>query len=206
MSSITLTHEMAEIKQRFTQAAAKRANARQREREADEEEARSHLRLNNLEIALQSIQRDTERRLKRPRSHSERETESAAGRQRKERHDKRRMLPPPNPLGTTEQTDDAPRRQRRSRADEPTGETRSLLQTLREQLVSNIDADSESTGLELEAEHWQRKEAAAARRYTQALELRAQLAEEAVGQHQDGSHPDEQRLRAWTRHEQHAEL
>jgi hypothetical protein len=46
------------------------------------------------------------------------------------------------------------------------------------------------------AEHWQRKEAAAACRYTQALELRAQLAEEALGQHQDGSHPDEQHLRA----------
>jgi hypothetical protein len=46
------------------------------------------------------------------------------------------------------------------------------------------------------AKHWQRKEAAAARRYTRALELRAQLAEEAVGQHQDGSHPDEERLRA----------
>jgi hypothetical protein len=28
-----------------------------------------------------------------------------------------------------------------------------------------------STGLELDAEHWQRKEAAAARRYTRALEL-----------------------------------
>jgi hypothetical protein len=29
-----------------------------------------------------------------------------------------------------------------------------------------------------------------------ALKLRAQLADEAVGQHQDGSHPDEERLRA----------
>jgi hypothetical protein len=52
------------------------------------------------------------------------------------------------------------------------------------------------TALELEAEHWQRKEAAAARRYTRALKLRAQLAEEAVGQHQDDSHPDEEHLRA----------
>jgi Zinc knuckle len=52
-----------------------------------------------------------------------------------------------------------------------------------------------STGLELEAEHWQQKEDAAARCYTRALELRAQLAEEAVGQHQDGSHPNEERMR-----------
>jgi hypothetical protein len=51
-------------------------------------------------------------------------------------------------------------------------------------------------GLELEAKHWQRKEAATVRRYTQALELRAQLTEEAVGQFQDGSHPDEQCLHA----------
>jgi hypothetical protein len=80
--------------------------------------------------------------------------------------------------------------------DEPTGETRSLLQTIREQIVSDVEADTASTGLELEAEHWQWKEAAAARRYTRALELRAQLAEEAAGQHQDGSHPDELRLLA----------
>jgi hypothetical protein len=46
-------------------------------------------------------------------------------------------------------------------------------------------------GLELKAEHWQRKEAAAAHHYTWALKLRPQLAEEAVGQYQDGSHPDE---------------
>jgi hypothetical protein len=106
------------------------------------------------------------------------------------------MPPPPNPLGTTGNIDDTSRRQHRSRAEEPAGETRSLLQTIREQIVSDVDADTASTGLELEAEHWQRKEAAAARHYTRALGLRAQLAEEAVGQFQDGSHPDEQRLRA----------
>jgi hypothetical protein len=53
-------------------------------------------------------------------------------------------------------------------------------------VVSDVDVETASTGLELEAEHWQQKEAAAARRYTRALELRAQLAEEAVGQFQDG--------------------
>jgi hypothetical protein len=105
------------------------------------------------------------------------------------------MPPPPNPLETTGQIDDATRRQHCSRAEEPTGETRSLLQMIGEQIVSDIDANTASTGLELEAEHWQRKEAAAARRYTQALELRAQLSEEAVGQHQDGNDPDEECLR-----------
>jgi hypothetical protein len=60
--------------------------------------------------------------------------------------------------------------------------------------VSDVDAETASTGLELEAEHWQRKEAAAAHRYTRALKLQAQLAEEAIGQFQDGSHPDEQHL------------
>ena len=52
MSTIDLTHEMAEIKKQFTQTAARRADARQRKKEAEEEEARSQLRLNNLEIAL----------------------------------------------------------------------------------------------------------------------------------------------------------
>jgi hypothetical protein len=44
-----------------------------------------------------------------------------------------------------------------------------------QELVSDVDADTASTRLELEAEHWQRKEAAkeavAAHRYTGALEL-----------------------------------
>jgi hypothetical protein len=104
------------------------------------------------------------------------------------------MPPPPNPLGTTGQIDDALRHQHHLRVEEPTGETRSLLQTIREQILSDVEADMASTGLELKAEHWQQKEATAACRYTRALELRAQLAEEAVGQHQDGSHPDEERL------------
>jgi hypothetical protein len=99
------------------------------------------------------------------------------------------MPPPTNPLETTGSIDDTSHRQHRSGAERQTEETRSLLQTIREQVISDIDADTASTGLELEAEHWQRKEAA--RRYTWALELRAQLAEEAVGQYQDGRHPDE---------------
>jgi hypothetical protein len=36
-------------------------------------------------------------------------------------------------------------------------------------------------GLEIEAEHWQHKEATTTPRYTRALELQVQLAEEAVG-------------------------
>jgi hypothetical protein len=192
MSTMHLTQEMAEIKDQLAKSAAIRADTRKREKEAEEETARSHLRLNNLEIALRNVQRDTERKLKRARSHSEHESEPAAEKQQKERRDRRRMPPPPNPLETTGQIDDATRRQHRSRAEEPTGETRSLLQTIPEQIVSDVEADTASTGLELEAEHWQRKEAAAARCYMRALELRAQLAEEAVGQHQDGSHPDEE--------------
>jgi hypothetical protein len=62
--------------------------------------------------------------------------------------------------------DDASRGQHRSGAERQTEENRSLLQTIQEQVVSDIDADMASTGLELEAKHWQRKEAAAARRYT----------------------------------------
>jgi hypothetical protein len=52
MSTIDLTHEMAEIKKLFTQAATRRADVRQHEKEAEEEEAHSQLRLNNLEITL----------------------------------------------------------------------------------------------------------------------------------------------------------
>jgi hypothetical protein len=132
MSAIDLTHEMAEIKEQFAWSAAIRADARQRDEEAEEETARSHLRLNNLEITLRNVQRNTEQRLKRAHSHSECEDEPAAERQQKERRDKRCMPPPPppNPLETAEQTDDISRHQRRSRAEEPTGETRSLLQTI----------------------------------------------------------------------------
>jgi cell division protein ZapA (FtsZ GTPase activity inhibitor) len=101
MSAINLTHEMAEIKEKFAQSAAIRADPRQREKEAEEEMAHSHLRLNNLEITLRNMQRDTERRLKRACSHSEHETEPAVDKQQQERRDKRRMPPPPNPLGTT---------------------------------------------------------------------------------------------------------
>jgi hypothetical protein len=126
--------------------------------------AYSHLRLNNREIALRNMQHDTERRLKRVC-----EANPAEERQQKERHDKRRMPPPPNLLETTGQIDDASRRQHRSRVEEPAGETRSLLKTIREQVVSDIEVDTASTGLELEAEHWQWKEATAARRYTRAL-------------------------------------
>jgi hypothetical protein len=90
------------------------------------------------------VQRDTEQKLKRARSHSERESEPAAEKQQKERRDKRRMPPPLNPLETTGQIDDAARRQHRSRAEEPTGETRSLLKTIREQIVSDVEADTVS--------------------------------------------------------------
>jgi hypothetical protein len=171
MSTMHLTQEMAEIKNQLAKSATIRADARKRDKEAEEETARSHLRLNNLEIALWNVQRDTERKLKRARSLCERESEPAAERQQKEQRDKRCMPPPPNPLETTGQTDDAAHCQHRSRVEEPTGETRSLLKTIREQIVSDVEADTASTGLELEAEHWQRKEAAAARRYTWALEL-----------------------------------
>ena len=64
MSTIHLTQEMAEIKDQLAKSAAIRADARKREKEAEEETARSHLRLNNLEIALRNVQRDTERKLK----------------------------------------------------------------------------------------------------------------------------------------------
>jgi hypothetical protein len=67
---------------------------------------------------------------------------------------------------------------------------------IREQVVLDVDAETTSTGPELEAEHWQQKETAAACRFMQVLELRAQLAEEAIGQFQDGHHPDEQCLHA----------
>jgi hypothetical protein len=194
LSVIDLTQEMAKIKEQLARSAAIRADARQREKEAEEETACSYLRLNNLDIALRNVQPDTERKLKWAHSHSECESEPAAEKQQREWRDKRHMPPPPNPLETTGQIDDAAHRQHHSRAEEPTGETRSLLQTIQEQIVSNIEADTASTGLELEAEHWQRKEAVAARRYTRALELRAVLAEEAMGKHQDGSYPDEERL------------
>jgi hypothetical protein len=195
MSTINLTQEMAEIKDQLARSAAIRADAWQREKEAKEETARSHLRLNNLEIALRNVQHNTERKLKREHPHSECESEPTAKNQQREQRDKRCMPPPPNPLETTGQIDNAARRQHRLRAEAPTGKTRSLLQMIREQIISDVEANTASTGLELEAEHWQWKEAAAACRYTRALELRAQLTEEAVGQHQDGSHPDEECLR-----------
>jgi hypothetical protein len=112
MSAIDLTHEMSEIKEQFARSAARRADVRKREKEAEEEEVRSQLRLNNLEIALRNMQRDTERQLKRACSHSEHDAEPAAGRQQKERRDKRRMPPPPNPLETTERVIEVRERER----------------------------------------------------------------------------------------------
>jgi hypothetical protein len=163
---VDLTHEMAKIKEQLHRSANIRADARRREREAEEEMARSQLRLNNLEITLQNVQRDTERRLKRAHSHSEFETEPAVEKQQRERHDKQCMPPPPNLLGTTGKIDDVLRCQHRSEAEGPTEETRSLLQMIQEQVVSDVDVEMASTGLELEAEHWQWGEAAATRCYT----------------------------------------
>jgi hypothetical protein len=60
MSTIHLTQEIAGIKDQLARSAAIRADARQREKEAEEETARSHLRLNHLEIALRNAQRETE--------------------------------------------------------------------------------------------------------------------------------------------------
>jgi hypothetical protein len=99
LSVIDLTQEMAEIKEQLARPAAIRADARQREKEAEEEMARSHLRFNNLEIVLRNVQHDTERKLKRACSHSERESEPAAEKQQREWHDKRCMPPPPNLVG-----------------------------------------------------------------------------------------------------------
>jgi hypothetical protein len=90
--------------------------------------------------------------------------------------------------------DDTLCHQHRAKAEVPAEETRSHLQTIQEQVVLDVDAEMASTGLGLEAEHWQWKEAAPMHRYTQALDLRAQLTEEAIGQFQDGSDPDEQHL------------
>jgi hypothetical protein len=117
------------------------------------------------------MQRDTEHRLKRACPHSECDVEPTAEQQQWER----RMPPPSNPLETMGNIDDAWRCQHRPGAERQTEENRSLLQMIREQVVSDVDADTASIGLELEAECWQRKEAAAARRYTRALEVRAHL-------------------------------
>jgi cell division protein ZapA (FtsZ GTPase activity inhibitor) len=70
MSTINITHEMVEIKEQLARSAAIRADTRQREKEAEEETACSHLRLNNLEITLRNVQRDTEQKLKRACPHS----------------------------------------------------------------------------------------------------------------------------------------
>jgi hypothetical protein len=53
-----------------------------------------------------------------------------------------------------------------SEAEVPAEEARSLLQTIREHVVPDVDAETASARLELKAEHWQRKEAAAAHCYT----------------------------------------
>jgi hypothetical protein len=73
-----------------------------------------------------------------------------------------------------ETIDDTSRHQHRAEAEVPAEETRSHLQTIQEQVVLDVDAETASTGLALEAEHWQWKEAAPMHRYTWALDLRAQ--------------------------------
>jgi hypothetical protein len=121
---------MAEIKEQLAQSANIRADTQWREREAEEEMACSHIRLNNLEIALRNAQRDTEQRLKRTCSHSKREAKPSVEKQQEEQRDKRHMPLPPNPLGTTGKIDDASRCQHHSEAEGLTEETRSLLQMI----------------------------------------------------------------------------
>jgi hypothetical protein len=111
-------------------------------------------------------------------------------------HDKRHMPPPPNLQGATETVDDTSHRQHRTKPETSAEDTRGLLQTIQEQVVLAVDVDTALTGMELEGEHWQQKEAAAAHRYTRALGLPAQIAEEVVGQFHDGNHPDKQCLLA----------
>jgi uncharacterized protein YueI len=67
--------------------------------------------------------------------------------------------------------DNALHRQHHAEPETLAEETRSLLQTIREQVVSDVDAKTASMGLEREEEHWQWKEATATCHYTQALEL-----------------------------------
>jgi hypothetical protein len=76
----------------------------------------------------------------------------------------------------------------------PVGQYRTLLQTICEQVVPDVDVETASVCLELEAEHWQQQSAAAAHRYAHLLELQEQIAEEAIGQSQNGQHPDKQHL------------
>jgi uncharacterized protein YueI len=65
-----------------------------------------------------------------------------------------------------EMIDDTSCRQHHSEAEVPAEENRSLLQMIREQVILDVDAETVSTRLELEAEHWQQKEAAATCHYT----------------------------------------
>jgi hypothetical protein len=138
MSTINLMHEMAEIKDQLTRSATMRADAQRRVKEAEEDTVRSQLRLNNLEISLRDMQHDTEHRLKRARLHSEHDAETAAEQQQWEPRDRQRMPPPTNPLETTGSIDDASRCQHRSGAGKETEENRSLLQTIQEQVVSDV--------------------------------------------------------------------
>jgi hypothetical protein len=87
------------------------------------------------------MQCETEWRLKRTCSHSERETEPAVERQQRAQCGKQHMVPPPNPLGKTEMIDDASCRQHCSEVEVPAEETRCLLQAIREQVVSDVDVE-----------------------------------------------------------------
>jgi hypothetical protein len=129
MSVVDLMHKMAKIKEQFPRSANIRADTQQQDREAEEETAYFHLQLNNLEITLRNVQPDAEWRLKRACSHSKSETEPTIGTQEWEQADKQRM-PPPNPRGTMETTDDTLHRQHRIKPEGLAEGTRSLLQTI----------------------------------------------------------------------------
>ena len=53
---------------------------------------------------------------------------------------------------------------------------KTLQQIIRDQIVSEVDSIETTSSLDDEVEHWERKEATAARRHTRALEIRAQHA------------------------------
>jgi len=50
---------------------------------------------------------------------------------------------------------------------------KTLQQVIRDQMASEVDSIKTTMSLDDEVEHWERKEAAAVRRHTHALELRA---------------------------------
>jgi hypothetical protein len=137
MSAVDLTHKMAEVKRPLAWTISISKDAKHRAAEEETEHScliiRTHLQYMSESRSTVEIQQQTE-------------------------HDRDRMPPPPDHREVKETPDDTLRHQPSHQMDcndpvAPADHSRTLLQTIHERVVSDVDIERASTRMELEEEH-----------------------------------------------------